>query len=252
MRVARSIPYGVLVCLGIACGPPPELVAERDSLKAEVAKLSSANATLEGEVESGRAKIRVLERDLKQSRQDLALARIGVVPGVSLKARFDTSKGAIECDLLPDAAPMTVANFVSLAEGTHPWTDPVTNQETRRPLYNGTLFHRVIPKFMIQGGDPLGTGRGGPGYRFEDEVGSGLKFDEPGLLAMANAGPNTNGSQFFITDRSTPHSLDGKHTIFGKCQNLDVVEAIASVPTGAADRPAQDVVLRSVTILRTR
>ncbi len=130
-------------------------------------------------------------------------------------ATFKTSMGDIVVKLLPAKAPKTVENFVGLAEGTREWTDPRSGQKVKRPLYDGTMFHRVIPDFMIQGGDPLGNGTGGPGYRFADEIGPDNKFDRPGLLAMANAGPNTNGSQFFITEVPTPH-LNRGHTIFGE------------------------------------
>ena len=130
-------------------------------------------------------------------------------------ATFRTSMGELVFRLLPEKAPKTVENFVSLAEGTREWTHPSTGVKARIPLYDGTVFHRVIPDFMIQGGDPLGTGHGGPGFRFADEIGPDNRFDRPGLLAMANAGPNTNGSQFFITEVATPH-LDRGHTIFGE------------------------------------
>ena len=131
-------------------------------------------------------------------------------------ATFKTSMGDIVVQLLPEKAPITVANFVGLAEGTKEWTDPRSGQkQTGKPLYDGTIFHRVIPDFMIQGGDPLGTGTGGPGYRFQDEIGPDNKFSKPGLLAMANAGPGTNGSQFFIPEVPTPW-LDKGHTIFGE------------------------------------
>ena len=235
--------------LGVACGPPAELVAERDALKTKVLELESGRKLLEKEVDTASARIRSLERELSTAQREVALARLGVQPGDALGVRFVTSLGTVRCALWPAEAPITVANFVQLAEGTKTWTDPTTKAETQRPLYNGTLFHRVIPKFMIQGGDPLGTGRGGPGYRFADED-NGKKFDEPGLLAMANAGPDTNGSQFFITDRATPRHLDGKHTIFGKCQDLDVVQAIATAEQGPGNRPKTDVVLRKVEILR--
>ena len=132
-----------------------------------------------------------------------------------IHATFQTSAGDIVVKLLPDKAPKTVENFLGLAEGTREWTDPRTRQAVKKPLYDGTVFHRVIPDFMIQGGDPLGTGTGGPGYKFADEIGPDNKFDRPGLLAMANAGPNTNGSQFFITEVPTPH-LNRGHTIFGE------------------------------------
>jgi len=133
-----------------------------------------------------------------------------------LYATFQTSMGTIVVKLLPEKAPVTVANFVGLAEGTKEWTDPRSGQkQAGKPLYDGTMFHRVIPDFMIQGGDPLGTGTGGPGYKFQDEIGPDNKFNKPGLLAMANAGPGTNGSQFFITEIATPW-LDKGHTIFGE------------------------------------
>jgi peptidyl-prolyl cis-trans isomerase A (cyclophilin A) len=132
-----------------------------------------------------------------------------------LYATFETSMGDIVVRLFPDRAPKTVANFVGLAEGTKEWKHPKTGETSKTPLYDGTLFHRVIPDFMIQGGDPMGTGTGGPGYKFEDEIGPLNKFSKPGLLAMANAGPGTNGCQFFITEVPTPH-LDKGHTIFGE------------------------------------
>ena len=145
----------------------------------------------------------------------------------SIQATFQTSLGDIVVKLLPEKAPKTVANFVALAEGAREWKDPRSGQPVTRPLYDGTVFHRVIPDFMIQGGDPLGTGTGGPGYRFEDEIGPDNKFDRPGLLAMANAGPNTTGSQFFITEVPTPH-LNRGHTIFGEVvKGLELVRKIA-------------------------
>ena len=144
-----------------------------------------------------------------------------------LYAIFHTSRGDITVKLFEKEAPKTVQNFVGLATGQIEWIDPRTGQKTKSHLYDGTLFHRVIPQFMIQGGDPLGTGTGGPGYRFEDEFSSGKKFDRPGLLAMANAGPNTNGSQFFITEVPTPH-LNNRHTIFGEVvKGGDLVPQIA-------------------------
>jgi len=144
-----------------------------------------------------------------------------------LTATFQTSLGEIVVKLLPEKAPKTVANFVGLAEGTKEWKDPKSGQSMKKPLYDGTVFHRVILDFMIQGGDPLGTGTGGPGYRFEDEIGPDNRFDKPGLLAMANAGPNTNGSQFFITEVPTPH-LNRGHTIFGEVTNgLELIRKIS-------------------------
>ncbi len=168
-----------------------------------------------------------------------------------LYATFKTSMGDIVVHLFEDRAPKTVANFVGLATGQKEWTDPRTGERRKGvSLYKGTIFHRVIPNFMIQGGDPTGTGRGGPGYTFDDEFGPGLKHNKPGILSMANAGPNTNGSQFFITQVPTPW-LDGKHAIFGEVvKGQEVVNAIAAVPRGPGDRPVKDVVLHEVLISR--
>ena len=162
---------------------------------------------------------------------------------------FVTSMGSFTARLMPDHAPKTVANFVELATGSREWTDPRDGTRRTEPLYDGTIFHRVIEDFMIQGGDPEGTGRGGPGYTFEDETpDDGPRFDKPGLLAMANAGPDTNGSQFFVTVAPTDW-LSGKHTIFGEVTDgYDVVEAISKAPTGGQDRPSPDVVLERVEI----
>jgi peptidyl-prolyl cis-trans isomerase A (cyclophilin A) len=159
-----------------------------------------------------------------------------------------TSQGTIVIRLLPDHAPKTVRNFVDLAQGAREWTDPRTGSKTTGRLYNGTIFHRVIPNFMIQGGDPLGTGVGGPGYQFGDEFHPDLVFDRPYLLAMANAGPGTNGSQFFITTVPTPH-LNRRHTIFGEViEGQDVVDQISHTATDSRDRPVKDIVLESVEI----
>jgi peptidyl-prolyl cis-trans isomerase A (cyclophilin A) len=163
------------------------------------------------------------------------------------KAIFDTTAGKITCTLFPDKAPITVDNFIGLATGTKDWTNPASGAKKHGvPLYDGTIFHRVIPGFMIQGGDPLGNGVGDPGYRFKDEF-SDLKFDRPGRLAMANSGPNTNGSQFFITEVPTPH-LNGRHTIFGQCDNMDVVKKIVNAPRGANDRPLNPTKINHITI----
>lgn len=171
-------------------------------------------------------------------------------------AVIKTNHGDITVRLFPNHAPKTVRNFVELAEGSREWTDPRTKKPTNAKLYDGTVFHRVIPRFMIQGGDPLGQGIGGPGYQFDDEIHPDLSFNKPYLLAMANAGSRggrgTNGSQFFITV-SSPDWLNGKHTIFGEVEDdasRKVVDAIAAVPTGSADRPVTDVVIESVVIER--
>jgi peptidyl-prolyl cis-trans isomerase A (cyclophilin A) len=166
-------------------------------------------------------------------------------------AHINTSEGPVVCRLFEKDAPKTVANFIELAEGKRDWTHPSSGKKSREKLYDGTIFHRVIPDFMIQGGDPMGNGMGGPGYKFEDETrGSSHRFDKPGKLAMANSGPNTNGSQFFITVAPTEW-LTGKHTIFGEVvEGYDVVEKISKVARGAQDRPKKDVVVQSVTIER--
>jgi peptidyl-prolyl cis-trans isomerase A (cyclophilin A) len=167
-----------------------------------------------------------------------------------LYATFKTSMGDILIRLYEDKAPNTVANFVGLATGTKEWTDPRTGQKVKKPLYNGTIFHRVIPGFMIQGGDPLGRGTGGPGFRFNDEFHKDLRHNKPGILSMANSGPNTNGSQFFITHVPTPH-LDNRHSVFGEVvKGQEVVVAIGNVPKGPGDRPTKDVVLQEVVISR--
>jgi peptidyl-prolyl cis-trans isomerase A (cyclophilin A) len=172
-------------------------------------------------------------------------------------AVLSTNLGDIKVRLFPNHAPKTVRNFIELAEGTKEWTDPRTNQPSTGKLYDGTIFHRIISGFMIQGGDPLGQGFGGPGYQFDDEIHPELRFTKPYLLAMANAGQRggrgTNGSQFFITV-STPGHLNGKHTIFGEVEDAasqKVIDAIATVPTNGQDRPLNDVVINSVTIERT-
>lgn len=165
-------------------------------------------------------------------------------------ATLNTTKGKIVITLFPDSAPKTVANFVGLATGMRKWTDPTNMKPTRRPLYDGTIFHRVIPNFMIQGGDPLGNGTGGPGFEFADEIHPDLIFDKPYLVAMANSGPNTNGSQFFITVALTPW-LDKKYTIFGEVEDSEsqkVVDKIVNVRTGENDRPIKTITIKSVSV----
>ena len=165
---------------------------------------------------------------------------LNLKPNQKMYATIKTSLGDIKVELYPDKAPKTVGNFVGLAEGT----------KTGKPFYNGVIFHRVIKDFMIQGGDPLGTGMGGPDYKFEDEIDSSLTFDAPGILAMANSGPNTNGSQFFITIVPTPW-LNGKHTIFGKViSGQDIVTKIENTPVGPNDKPVTPVTIQSISIGR--
>ena len=175
------------------------------------------------------------------------------IPGPAsgpLQATIDTTKGKFTCELFDKQTPVTVANFVGLATGKRAWLDSKTGKWIqKKPLYDGLIFHRVIPGFMIQGGDPLGTGTGNPGYRFQDEIVPELRFDKPGLLAMANAGPATNGSQFFITE-GTPEHLTGRHTIFGACEPMALVGEIARVKAGPRDRPVDDVVIKKITIAR--
>ena len=165
-------------------------------------------------------------------------------------AQFDTSEGTFMIRLFDKEAPKTVANFVGLAEGTREWKDPQTGEAKTGPFYDGIMFHRIIDGFMIQGGDRLGTGTGGPGYKFGDEFHPALRHSKAGILSMANAGPNTNGSQFFITLGPTPH-LDNRHSVFGEViEGMDIVQKIGSVPTGRQDRPVKPVVINRVAIKR--
>jgi peptidyl-prolyl cis-trans isomerase A (cyclophilin A) len=163
-------------------------------------------------------------------------------------ATINTNQGPITLELFPKSAPLTVENFVGLATGQKEWTDPKTGQKGSGPLYKNTIFHRIIKDFMIQGGDPLGNGTGGPGYSFKDEFDKSLTFDQKGILAMANSGPNTNGSQFFITLVPTPW-LNGKHTIFGRVtEGIEIVEKIGLLETGLQDKPVVDVIIESIDV----
>jgi peptidyl-prolyl cis-trans isomerase A (cyclophilin A) len=168
-----------------------------------------------------------------------------------LLAHFTTSEGNFTAKLFDERAPNTVANFVGLAEGTKEWTDPRTGKKTTTPYYNGTIFHRVIDGFMIQGGDPLGQGTGGPGYTFADEFSPTLRHDKSGILSMANRGPNTNGGQFFVTLAPTPW-LDDRHSIFGEVvEGMDVVKKIGSTATSKpGDRPVKPITIESLTVER--
>jgi len=169
---------------------------------------------------------------------------------MAVYARFETTLGTFTAELFEQQVPVTVGNFVGLAEGTKEWTHPKTRERHRTPYYDGIVFHRVISGFVIQGGDPLGQGHGGPGFQFEDEFHPDLRHDRAGILSMANAGPNTNGSQFFVTLAATPH-LDRRHAVFGAVvDGLDVVEQIGRVPTDRHDRPTTPVVMTKVTIER--
>lgn len=167
-------------------------------------------------------------------------------------ANMETSMGTMKIKLFHKQVPKTVANFVGLAEGTKEFTDPKTGDKVKRPFYDGLIFHRIIKGFMIQGGDPLGNGTGGPGYEFEDEFDPSLKHSKPGILSMANAGPNTNGSQFFITEVATPH-LDMRHSVFGEVvEGMDVLTKIANVKTDGRDRPVEPVTINKLTITRVK
>lgn len=170
---------------------------------------------------------------------------------MAVQAEFVTTEGSFTVKLFEDEVPNTVANFVGLAEGTKEWTDPRTRQKTTTPYYNGIIFHRVIDGFMIQGGDPLGQGVGGPGYEFADEFHPRLRHDRAGILSMANRGPNTNGGQFFITLAPTPH-LNDRHSVFGKVTSgMDIVRRIGSTPTGRQDRPVKDIQILEIKIARS-
>ncbi len=239
----------------VSQGEHEAVKAERDMLAIRVAELETKLKGAEGTASAGKAKADRFsaEKERRAAKAAEARATLGVADGQSLTATLHTSLGEIPCALWVDVAPVTVTNFVQLAEGTKAWTDPATGAKRTDPLYNGTVFHRVIEGFMIQGGDPLGNGRGGPGYRFEDEVFPDVRFDQKGLLAMANSGPATNGSQFFITD-STPAHLNGKHTIFGKCE-MDVVTKIIAQPKhpeprGAPSQPIEPVKIERIAVTR--
>ena len=252
----------------VGCGSA-DMEAERDALQERVGTLERELNQVAQQKEALARRVTSLQSQLNSQQSDLQsemerlqeelsslnrgemFRRMGIAQGDSLKAVIKTTMGEIECTLFPTESPRTVMNFVTLAEGSRPWLDPRTREMTNRPLYADVIFHRVIPGFMIQGGDPQGNGMGGPGYKFADETDNGLGFDREGLLAMANSGPNTNGSQFFITEGDRlPTHLNGRHTIFGECKNLDVVKTIARVQTNRRSKPLKDVVIESIEIQR--
>ena len=252
----------------VGCGSA-DMEAERDALQERVGTLerelnqvaqqkealdrrvTSLQSQLNSQQSDLQSEMERLQEELSSLNRGEMFRRMGIAQGDSLKAVIKTTMGEIECTLFPTESPRTVMNFVTLAEGSRPWLDPRTREMTNRPLYADVIFHRVIPGFMIQGGDPQGNGMGGPGYKFADETDNGLGFDREGLLAMANSGPNTNGSQFFITEGDRlPTHLNGRHTIFGECKNLDVVKTIARVQTNRRSKPLKDVVIESIEIQR--
>lgn len=243
----------ILLLSVLLAGCDAELKEQANELEAEV-------ATLESQVRVQEAQIHDMERQLDTCQKEVArkavneiLDEVGVAPDMPLHAVLHTDLGDIHIELLPSIAPRTVANFVGLAEGTRDWTDPRTEQDVSGvPLYRDVTFHRVIPGYIVQCGDPLGTGFGGPGYTFPDELSEEIFHTEAGMVSMANSGTDTNGSQFFITLEPARH-LDSKHTLFGKVvQGLEVAQAISEVPAGSEVkyRPDQKVTLKSVTIQR--
>ena len=254
--------FGLLVFLA-ACGskPPPAPVvavppAEDPALKAcnerrasqekVIVDLTAENDELKASVAAMEA-----ERDKPPPEPDFTLAdaTVGLPATGQLNATIKTSMGDLKCKLFDDKAPITVTNFVGLARGARKWKTP-GGEWVKKPAYDGTKFHRIIKGFMIQGGDAKGDGTGEPGFTFKDEVWSGAKHDKPGLLCMANRGPNTNGAQFFITDAAAAH-LDRSYTIFGECTPVSVVHAIAGVKTDGSDHPLKEVSIKSVEITRT-
>lgn len=235
----------IVIALSLG-GCTQALEQENARLTQRVTDLERASKRLEAENGTLKAENTRLKSEAEAARRAQAFSVYGWAPGKRLTATIVTSMGSIPCVLRPEQAPETVLNFVQLARGEREWTDPQGRTSTRA-LYPGTIFHRVIPGFMIQGGDPKGEGTGGPGYQFEDEVGEFTVFDHPGILAMANSGPDTNGSQFFVTD-GTPTHLNGKHSIFGDCGGLDVVKAISLVERDRRDKPLTDVVIQRIDI----
>ncbi len=219
---------------------------ENAKLKQRVADIERTNTRLDSENKALKQQVADAAAKAEAQRKAAMFAQLGLTEGKKLFAVVQTSMGDIRCTLRHDEAPETVLNFVQLARGEKEWTTP-SGETTKKPLYDGTIFHRVIPDFMIQGGDPKGNGTGGPGYKFADEVGSYTVFDHTGILAMANSGPDTNGSQFFITEGMPTH-LNGKHTILGDCEDLDTVAKIARVETGAQNRPVKDVVIKHIAV----
>ena len=258
----------VALSMGTACEKKEEAPASTDGAVAE-APVADGEAKADGasgeEAPAAAApKTPVMPQDESKAatpptKEDLAAFTSDLGEG-KLRAKIHTNMGALNCELYEKESPITVANFVGLARGLKAWTEPKIDRtkmppvsagdvKVNTPLYSGVICHRVIPNFMIQCGDPSGTGMGNPGYQIPDEFGAGLKHDKPGLLSMANAGPGTGGSQFFITEVPTPH-LDNRHTIFGACEEVETVKKIARVERGAMDKPVNDVIIEKIEIYR--
>lgn len=219
------------------------ITTKKTDIKKEEAKKVDPTATKAGDTKAAKA------TDATTKAGEAKAAK-STDKGKSMNAIFETNLGTFKVKLFQDKAPKTVENFVGLAEGTKEWTDPKSGQKVKKPFYDGLIFHRVIPNFMIQGGDPVGNGTGGPGFRFEDEIVPELTHAKPGMLSMANAGPNTNGSQFFVTTAKTPW-LDGKHTVFGEVtEGYDIVEKISKAKTGPMDKPVETITIKKLTIER--
>jgi len=212
----------------------------------------NSNANDEGRRSNRRIEMAIEQEIRPPVAADLAMyLKIVKGTGPLLMATIDTSLGSLHCTLFEDKTPMTVANFVGLATGQKPWVDPKSGKTVKgKPFYDGLVFHRVIPGFMVQGGDPVGAGTGGPGYQFADEIVPDLR-NVPGTIAMANAGPRTNGSQFFINEIRSTH-LDNRHTVFGQCREVDLIAKIGSAPRDASDKPQPNVVIKKVTISRSQ
>lgn len=244
MSLTRPALFATLVFAVVACKTAPaELEPEPKPTEtpAKTAENANANANANaapakkgGDPHNGNFSLADATKDLKGNG--------------AIVAKIETNKGTLQCKLFDDKAPVTVANFIGLATGKRAWKDPRSGEWVNKPAYDGTTFHRIIKGFMIQGGDPKGNGSGEPGYVIKDEIWEGAKHDKPGLLCMANRGPNTNGAQFFITDAAAAH-LDGGYTIFGECAPVEVVHDIANVSV-AGERPTQPVTIKSVTISR--
>jgi peptidyl-prolyl cis-trans isomerase A (cyclophilin A) len=270
-KSTNALVWGALValCMGsVACDPKKD-DAPKEGASADAPKEGEAGASATPDAPDTKAEPAAPAGEVKPEdaskatsapvAADLAAFTADLGTG-TLRATLVTSMGELNCELFEKESPITVANFVGLARGLKAWTMPIVDPTSRppvkpgevklnTPLYKDVLCHRVIPGFMIQCGDPSGTGMGNPGYQIPDEFGAGLKHDKPGLLSMANAGPGTGGSQFFVTEVPTPH-LDNRHTVFGSCDNVELIKEIARVDRAAQDRPVTDVVIKQVSIYR--